>query len=197
MHPNSKLLFQKYAKEYFQPNMRVLEIGPDLFPSSYQSIIADDSISWEGVDLYHREGLTHLATSEYTFPLPDNSFDIVVSAQVLEHVKKIWVWMKEVARVCKPGGLVIPVNPVSWPYHEAPVDCWRVYPEGMKALYEDASLDVILSTYESLELLDYIKVIPGKSPGKQPRVLKGVDWVLRRLRFPAEFAYDTITIGRK
>ena len=35
MHTNSKLLFQKRAREFFRPGMRILEIGPDQFPSTY------------------------------------------------------------------------------------------------------------------------------------------------------------------
>jgi hypothetical protein len=34
------------------------------------------------------------------------------------------------------AGMSSSVNPVSWVFHEAPVDCWRIYPEGMKALLE-------------------------------------------------------------
>ena len=55
------------------------------------------------------------------------------------------------SRICKPGGLVITIGPVSWPYHEAPIDCWRAYPEGMRALHEDAGLVVELAIVESLE----------------------------------------------
>jgi hypothetical protein len=24
-----------------------------------------------------------------------------------------------------------------WPFHEYPIDCWRAYPDGMTALYEE------------------------------------------------------------
>ena len=47
---------------------------------------------------------------------------------------------------------MIPINPVSSPYHKAPADCWRIYPEGMRALYDHAGLTTLLSKYETLEL---------------------------------------------
>src|SRR5438105_10645013 len=145
MHQNSKLRFEKYAKKFVRPGIRVLEIGPDKF-ASYRNIIADRSITWDTVNLAARgDGATYIATGEYSFPVADNSYDIVLSGQVMEHVRKIWIWMRELTRVCKPGGHVITVVPCSWPYHEAPYDCWRVFPEGMRALYEDAGLSVTLS----------------------------------------------------
>lgn len=197
MHKNSKLLFEKYAKEYFHPGMSVLEIGPDRFPSTFCSIVADSSVTWETLDIHQNPKLTYTAVSEYNFPIPDNKYDIVLSGQVIEHVRKIWVWIKEVSRVCKVGGHVITINPVSWPYHEAPIDCWRTYPEGMRALYEDASLEVILSEWESLEGVNFRKRIPGRSQERQSKRLRIAYRMLSLFGFPVECAFDTITIGVK
>ena len=80
-------------------------------------------------------------------------------------MRKIWLWIKELTRVCKVGGLVITINPVSWPYHEHPIDCWRAFPEGMRALYEDASLEVLLSIFESLEATQDPKTHSGQVSG--------------------------------
>jgi|SRR4051794_8432013 SAM-dependent methyltransferase len=197
MHANSRLLFEKYARPHFIKPARVLEIGPDGFPSAYRRAVDDSSMSWDTIDVFKDERLTYVASSEYTFPIPDEAYDIVLSGQVIEHVRKIWVWMREVARVCRPGGLVVTINPVSWPYHEAPVDCWRAYPEGMKALYDEAGLEVILSTWESLEVTGFKRYTPGASPEAQSRLLRVAGRLLGRVGFPVERAYDSITIGRK
>lgn len=197
MHTNSRLLFEKYAAEYLRPGMRVLEIGPDKFPSTYQTLMAGGSFTWETLDLYEDERLTYCSKSQYSFPIADNTFDVVLSAQVLEHVRKIWLWTKELSRICKPGGVVITVSPVSWPYHEAPVDCWRAYPEGMRALYEDASLEVLVSRWESLEARGYRNHIPGRSPEWQPPLVRATYRLLGLFGLPVECAYDTVTIGKK
>lgn len=197
MHINSVLLFQKYAAKHFLPDIRVLEIGPESFPSALQSIVADHSTTWDTLDISPDPRLTYSAASEYTFPIPDNTYDLVVAANVIEHVRKLWIWIKEVARVCKVGGTVITINPVSWPYHEAPVDCWRAFPEGMKALYEDASLEVMLSVQESLEIVRSKRRIPGRSAECQPSRLRTAYRVLGVIGFPVECSYDTITIGKK
>ena len=164
MHANSRLLFQKYALDHFESELRVLEVGPDGFPSTYRGLVGDRSGEWDTLDLYAHPELTFESVPEYAFPIDDGRYDIVLSGQVLEHVPRIWRWMEEVSRVCKVGGVVITINPVSWPYHEAPLDCWRAYPDGMKALYEDSSLEVLLSRWESLETPGHSRYIPWTFP---------------------------------
>jgi SAM-dependent methyltransferase len=194
MHLNSKLIFDKYAKPLFKPGMKVLEIGPDAFPSTYQTSVGDSSITWDTADfassIYYTTKATYPLTDEYQFPIPTGEYDVVLSAQVIEHVRKCWVWIKEVARVCKPGGLVVTINPISWPYHEAPVDCWRIYPEAMKALYEEAGLQVQTAAYESLERpwFAYLSYLSAKQAAKS--LLGGRQWKI-------EPNIDNIAIGVK
>lgn len=190
MHLNSQLLFQKYAPQCFRDYQRVLEIGPDGFPSTYRRLSNNPTLEWHTLDITGDERLTYHARDEYTFPMPSGMYDVVVSGQVIEHVRKTWVWLREVARVCRPGGYIITVNPVSWGYHEAPIDCWRIYPEGMRALYDDAGLETVHCSAESLE--------PWRH--RLPKYLRLARKVLTRTKLPASGlppVVDTITIGRK
>jgi hypothetical protein len=50
--------------------------------------------------------------------------------------------MSQIARILKPGGRMCMIAPYSWGYHEHPVDCWRIYPEGMRAIVELSGLIV-------------------------------------------------------
>ncbi len=201
MHKNSRLLFQEYARTYFEPGLSVLEIGPDRDPSTYRQLAGGPFAIWDTLDFAGRQDvdLTYRTTSEYDFPVADDTYDIVFSAQVIEHVRKIWRWMPEVARVCRPGGLVITINPVSWHYHESPVDCWRIYPEGMRALSEDAGLEVLLSEWGSVEMRKAEGMVPSRL--RKQHVFQRLSGVLGMLnatvRFPVEAAYDTITVARK
>lgn len=196
MHTNSRLLFEKHATQYFKSGMKVLEIGPDGFPSTYQRIVSDSSIVWHTLDIRDDPSLTFRTRSEYDFPIESGCYDIVLSGQVIEHVRKIWLWVCELARVCKTGGLVVTINPVSWPYHEAPIDCWRIFPDGMKALYEHASLKVRSSLCECLEAAR-MPHLPGRSAEWQPPRLRRAYKVLSMVGFPIECAYDVITVGEK
>jgi SAM-dependent methyltransferase len=53
-----------------------------------------------------------------TFPLPDSSFDFVVSFQVLEHVRSIEHTLGECVRVLKPGGFMYHVIPNYFSFYE-------------------------------------------------------------------------------
>ena len=197
MHLNSELLFLKYAKEYFNSKIKVIEIGPDKVPSTYNCLIRDTTITWDTLDIYKSNKVTYCVPEENVYPINDNYYDIVLSGQVMEHVKKIWMWIKELARICKRNGYVIIINPVSWIYHESPIDCWRAYPEGMKALYEEAGLEVVMSVWESLEIPNYRRYTPGISLQHHGWKYRIINMLLGKFGWPVERSYDTITIGRK
>lgn len=154
MDPSGALIFDKYAKSLFQPNMLVLEIGPENIPSIHERLVDDKSIHFDYLDIVERGGGCIFSEHEYEYPLESDTYDIVLSSMVMEHVRMPWRWMPELARITNPGGHVITVVPVNWEYHCWPVDCWRVFGEGLKALYEDAGLRTLLAVSE--ELLDGI-----------------------------------------
>ena len=172
MHLNSELIFKKYGSKHFSENLKVLEIGPSGNPSHYCKLVNNNSI-WHTLDIDTtylsggEQNTLHIkSNSEYNYPIDSETFDIVLSGQVMEHVSKIWVWIKELERITKPGGKIILISPISWPYHEAPIDCWRIYPDGMKALVEDfTSLKILLCKQETLEeeLIMSPEYIPGTS----------------------------------
>ena len=95
----------------------------------------------------------------------------------------------------KPGGHVVTIAPVSWEYHEDPVDCWRIYPEGMKALCEDAGLKVITCEWETLGVPRLRKIGGSKQLWqKLSGILNLLHW---KLKLPTEAAFDTICIAQK
>ena len=147
MHRNSVLLFRKYGLPFVEHALSVLEISPGSVPSAYQRSVGFP-INWQTVGLERRPEYTYVSSEEYHYPI-DRTFDVVISGQVLEHVRQPWEWMKELARLSDM--YVITIAPATWPYHEAPVDCWRVYPEGMKALYEYAGLQPVVCKCENLD----------------------------------------------
>ncbi len=61
-----------------------------------------------------RERVRPIAHDPYSLPFPDEAFDVVVSTQVLEHVRNKAETLREVSRVLKPGGVTLHVFPSKW-----------------------------------------------------------------------------------
>jgi len=57
-----------------------------------------------------------LVHPDHTIPYEANTFDVVFSANVMEHVQQPDICFKEIWRVLKPGGLFITKTPNSWHY---------------------------------------------------------------------------------
>lgn len=201
MNKNDKLLFDRFASEYFIPSARVLEIGPDTHPSSLRKVITSPVAAWDTLDFHTRTDvpLSYRAEEDYSYPIADASYDIVLSANVIEHVPRIWVWMKELARICRPGGVIVTINPISWHYHEAPIDCWRIYPAGMRAVSEEAGLDVLVSEWGSMDIHWLQRITPG--PLRRRYLWQRLSGLLvmwnALTRLPPEGSFDAITVARK
>ena len=71
----------------------------------------------------------------------DETFDLIFSLNTMEHVKRPWEWVTDQARVLAPGGMMVHIAPISWPYHDGGAgDYWRIYPDGMQELFIQAGL---------------------------------------------------------
>jgi len=68
--------------------------------------------------------------------IPDESYDIIFSYSVFEHIKEPWKAAKEMVRINKTGGINVHLTLFSWRYHPVPVDCFRFTHTGMKILFE-------------------------------------------------------------
>ena len=60
--------------------------------------------------------------SAYSLPFPNDSFDLIVCSEVLEHLHEYNDAVKEIHRVLKPGGKFYASVPASWPEKI----CWKL-----------------------------------------------------------------------
>jgi SAM-dependent methyltransferase len=101
--------------------------------------------------------LTNADYPEYdllSLPMPDHSFDVVVSDQVLEHVEgSPFVALQESVRVTRPGGYVIHTTCFFNQVHCYPNDFWRFTPEGLRVLCRGVAEPIDVGGWGSLALL--------------------------------------------
>jgi hypothetical protein len=68
-------------------------------------------------------------------PFADESFDMILAAQVIEHTINPWKFCQELQRVIKLSGWLQIEAPQNFPYHAAPYDFFRFTYTGMRSLF--------------------------------------------------------------
>lgn len=114
--------------------MRVLDYGSGGSP--YRPLFPN--ADYRRADCVELPGLDYTFGEDEKIPEADNAFDIVLSTQVLEHVRHPQLYLGEARRLLKPGGRIIVSTHGLFEEHGAPVDFRRWTLEGLFCELEDA-----------------------------------------------------------
>ncbi len=152
MHPSSmsemSRLIQTHLMKHWETRLRVLDVGSKMvninYRHSYRELLSQ-AWGYTGCDVSAGDNVDLIQDNPDVLPIPEASFDVVISGQCLEHVEHPWLLVKEMARALKGGGLLLITAPWRWNIHRYPLDCWRILPDGMTALMRDAGLEVYAS----------------------------------------------------
>jgi SAM-dependent methyltransferase len=115
---------------------KVLEIGSWLEPN--QAEYANlrpmfPNSSYLGIDMRDGLGVDQVVNAD-KLPFKDNSFDLVLCLETLEHADQPWAVASEIQRVVKKNGLIIASSQQNFPIHSYPSDYFRYTPYGMSSL---------------------------------------------------------------
>jgi len=138
---------------------KILEVGSLDVNGSLRYIIE----SWKpavyvGADIEKGPGVDVICNAEdIANRFGENSFDVVISTELLEHVKNWQLVISNIKRACKPNGIIlITTRAHGYPYHAFPNDYWRYGAEDMKELFSDC---IIKALKRDTDLGIYIKAV--------------------------------------
>jgi SAM-dependent methyltransferase len=114
-------LFLRDKTNFFTEKLKVLHFAPE--HCFYKRFAALPNLDYISADLDSPRAMQKIDMTN--IPYPDNTFDVVISSHVLEHVPDDRKAMQELQRVLKPGG---------WAIHQAPIDYTR------EQTFEDATI---------------------------------------------------------
>lgn len=104
------------------------------------------SVRYDGADLPGNPQASVTLNPDGTLPVPDASYDVVLSTQVLEHVDDPRSYLAECHRVLRPGGRLLLSTHGHMIYHPDPDDFWRWTGPGLRREVERAGLTVATLT---------------------------------------------------
>lgn len=135
MHENSQKLMLDLLRRVARPGLRVLDVGSLDVNGTYRPLVEQFGMSYVGLDAEPGANVDRVG-SAYAIPEADESFDLVLSGQTLEHLTLPLLATEEMKRVCRAQGWVLLVAPFFVAEHRYPIDCWRFLPDGMRFLLD-------------------------------------------------------------
>lgn len=127
-----------YAQKYISG--KTLDLGAGY--AKYRNIIKEKTQDYLTFDLVQEPNIDVVGDA-LNLPFESGTFDTIISTQVLEHIEKPWVMVKEIGRVLKSGGVCILTAPFMEPFHPDPGDFFRYTVEGMKSLFKNEGFEVV------------------------------------------------------
>ena len=124
----------------------VLEIGSNNINGGIGNYVKSLSPKkYVGIDIVKGSGVDIVCNVEdIVEKFGENSFDVVISTEVIEHVRD---WRKAVGnikKVCKAGGTVlITTRSHGFHYHGYPYDFWRYEIDDIKNIFSDCEILVL------------------------------------------------------
>ena len=147
MHKTSYNHMARAVERHLKPRagtpLRIIDIGSCDVNGSYRPLFDDPAWSYTGVDMAAGRNVDVVLTSTYELPFDSDSVDVIVSGQTFEHVEFFWLTWLEMVRIVRPGGHIILIAPSRGEEHQYPVDCWRFYPDGFRALAKYAKIEIL------------------------------------------------------
>jgi SAM-dependent methyltransferase len=112
---------------------RLLDVGCGEKP--YEPLFAPYVAEYVGVDVANPAADLEGTVEE--IPVPDESFDVVICTQTLEHAADPARAVRELRRVVAPGGRVLASTHGVQVYHPNPDDLWRWTHAGLERLFRE------------------------------------------------------------
>lgn len=126
-------------------NKDILEVGSFNVNGSLRAPIIDlcNPAKYIGIDMIPGPGVDIVSKAEDLLKLFNhNSFDIVISTELLEHVINWRTVISNIKNICRPNGIIlITTRSYPFPYHGYPCDYWRYELNDMKNIFSDCIIE--------------------------------------------------------
>jgi SAM-dependent methyltransferase len=126
---------------------KVLDSGCGIMP--YKKLILENKgiSSYIGLDIDSAIDYNNIKPDFYwdgiNMPFENETFDVVISTEVIEHIFNLDIYLNEVKRILKPGGVFFFTVPFLMSLHEVPHDYYRYTPYSLEIIFKRAGFSDI------------------------------------------------------
>ncbi|PIQ74896.1 MAG: hypothetical protein COV84_04150 [Candidatus Portnoybacteria bacterium CG11_big_fil_rev_8_21_14_0_20_40_15] len=119
---------------------KVLDLGAGT--AKYKEIIVKNAGNYVACDVRKTENIDDVC-DVLNLKYSPESFDTVISTQVMEHVSNPYQMAKQIYKVLKTGGHAIITAPFMIPFHADPKDNFRFSREGLEEIFKSMGFEII------------------------------------------------------
>jgi SAM-dependent methyltransferase len=161
----------------------IVDVGAGLRPEYRADVINLDIVAYPTTDV--------IAASE-RLPFADETFDLVISVAVLEHVRDPFQAARELVRIMRPGGRIYAAVPFLQPYHGYPGHYYNMTSEGLRNLFPDVTVERLEVPDAGLPIFTLTWILQSWRRALGPELAEDFDRMT-----VAELAVDPMTLIEK
>jgi SAM-dependent methyltransferase len=138
MHLEAHSAMVEFVVKYVREGARVADIGSGDVNGTFRHLFPH--CEYVGLDVEAGPNVDRVIT---TSDFGEGGFDVVISGNTMEHVEDLSLWSNECIRLAKPGGylcIIAPHGMGNFDEHFHPLDCWRIWPDGMRWLFRRTAI---------------------------------------------------------
>lgn len=115
--------------------MTILDIGSKQVKKKHDTyrVLFPPPFIYEGMDIEPGDNVDIVGYHNI-----EKMYDVVISGQVMEHIEFPWDWLKSLKQYFSKYICIIAPNTCK--EHRYPIDTFRFYPDGMRALFKWAGI---------------------------------------------------------
>lgn len=157
MHKNSHSKMEWFKKTYLKTSdkLEILDVGSldGKGNYNYSDIFDEKNWNYTGLDFQGGNNVDIIVTDIYNwFEIEDNTYDVIISGQLFEHLEFFWLTMSEMERALRPGGYICIIAPSNGPKHGGNMpNCYRYHEDGLRAMAKYVDLEVLHASVDNRE----------------------------------------------
>ncbi len=162
------------------------------------SFLGEDICKKDILDIVQSPEVTYCPSNPYSWDMiDDDTYDLVMSSDAFQHIDYFWETIREMKRVCKPGGLIYVIAPSMRYDGQCPYANYAFNTHGMVAIAQWADIEVIDASVAGIPFekagkewddpLDDAVLIARKKPGDKDDI---PELQINKLKYERRYVYS-------